>query len=125
MRDLDDDDHQDAMRRHSSTWRRLKMIKDRVRLSFKKSWSRNNQMEKRKRGKLNVEIRCDTDQVLKRADDCQGNEKRWLPEQEGGLDGEAGEEDADESQPNRLTVQVKARSKKASEMLVAPQISEW
>ena len=46
--------------------------------------------------------------IFKRTDDCQGNEKRWLPEQEGGLDGEAGEEDADDSQPKRLTVQVKA-----------------
>ena len=31
----------------------------------------------------------------------------WLPEQEGGLDGEAGEEDADESQPKRLIMEVK------------------
>ena len=71
MRDLDDDDDKydfyeedddnvydiSIMGRHSSTWRRLKMIKDRVRLSFKKSMSRTSQMENRKRGKLNVEIR--------------------------------------------------------------------
>ena len=59
------------MRRHLSTWRILKMIKDRVRLSFKKSMSRTSQMEKRKRGKLNVEIRF-KDQVnhlTKRADE--------------------------------------------------------
>ena len=61
MRNLDDDDdiydfHEDdddnvydifPMGRHSSTWRRLKMIKDRVRLSFKKSMSRTSQMENR------------------------------------------------------------------------------
>ena len=45
--------------------------------------------------------------IAKRGDDCQGNEKRWLPEQEGGLDGEAGEEDADDSQPKRLIMEVK------------------
>ena len=37
-----------------STWRRLKMTKDRVRLSFKKKMSRRSQMEKRKRGKLKI-----------------------------------------------------------------------
>ena len=61
MRDLDYDDdiydfHEDdddnvydisIMGSHSSTWRRLKMIKDRVRLSFKKSMSRTSQMENR------------------------------------------------------------------------------
>ena len=61
MRDLDDDDDKydfyeedddnvydiSIMGRHSSTWRRLKMIKDRVRLSFKKSMSRTSQMENR------------------------------------------------------------------------------
>ena len=65
------------MRRHSSTWRMLKMIKDRVRLSFKKSMSRTSQMEKRKRGKLNVEIRYKDkgDLLSKRADNCQGRRK--------------------------------------------------
>ena len=75
MRDLDYDDdiydfHEDdddnvydisIMGSHSSTWRRLKMIKDRVRLSFKKSMSRTSQMENRKRGKLNVEMRYNKD----------------------------------------------------------------
>ena len=85
MRDLDDDDdkydfHEDGddnvydisiMGRHSSTWRRLKMIKDRVRLSFKKSISRTSQMENRKMGKLKMEIRY-KDNVDLRADNCQG-----------------------------------------------------
>ena len=63
MGDLDNDDDYDdkdnggdlsILRKHWCTWRRLKMIKDRVRFSFKKSTSRTSQMEKRKRGKLKM-----------------------------------------------------------------------
>ena len=50
----DDDDNVDDLSIMKSTWRRLKMTKDRVRLSFKKSMSRSSQMEKRKRGKLKI-----------------------------------------------------------------------
>ena len=56
----DDDDNVDDLSIMKSTWRRLKMTKDRVRLSFKKSMSRRSQMEKRKRGKLKISfVRAD------------------------------------------------------------------
>ena len=48
--------------------------------------------------------------ITKRGDDYQGNEKRWLPEQEGRLDGQAGEDETEDRQPKRLTVHVQAGS---------------
>ena len=54
----------------------LKMIKDRVGLSFKSSMSRTSQMEKRKRGKLNnMEMRMMIINLTKRADGFPGKEK--------------------------------------------------
>ena len=54
----------------------LKMIKDRVGLSFKSSMSRTSQMEKRKRGKLNnKEMRMMIINLTKRADGFPGKEK--------------------------------------------------
>ena len=54
----------------------LKMIKDRVGLSFKSSMSRTSQMEKRKSGKLNnMEMRMVRINLTKRADCCPGKEK--------------------------------------------------
>ena len=38
----------------------------------------------------------------------------WLPEQEGGLDGEGGEEGADKGEPKSLAVEVKTKNKKRS-----------
>ena len=54
----------------------LKMIKDRVGLSFKNSMSTTSQMEKRKRGKLNnMEMRMIRINLTKRLDCFPGKEK--------------------------------------------------
>ena len=68
--------------------------------------SRTSQADKRKSGKL---------KILKEGYwRLETLSKGWLPEQEGGLDGEDGEEGADKGEPKSLDVEVKTKNKKRS-----------
>ena len=67
--------------------------------------SRTSQADKRKSGKLKI-LKGGYWRLETVAD--------WLPEQEGGLDGEDGEEGADKGEPKSLAVEVKTKNKKRS-----------